>query len=169
MATAKEVALQVQGTEITVVSNATTDYISLTDMARRFGDDTLIYQWMRNRNSVEFLGVWEQLHNPDLKGGEFETFKNPGRPQPLSPHPQQWRDANPTHEGNMREYASVEQLLVFANIESMNAELIHMRLSQRDRVTRLNRIAIRQMRVLTTSRAGRQLTQMNEADRLSRA
>jgi len=61
----------------------------------------------------------------------------------------QWRDANPKLEGNMREYASVEQLLVLANIEGMNAELIHMALSQGDRLKRLNEIAIRQMQVLT--------------------
>lgn len=63
----------------------------------------------------------------------------------------QWRDANPKVEGNIRDYVSVEQLLVLANIESMNAELIHMGLSQGERLKRLNEIAIRQMQVLTTS------------------
>ena len=63
----------------------------------------------------------------------------------------QWRDSNPALEGNMREYATIEQLLVLANIEGMNAELIHMGLSQRERLKRLNEIAIRQMQVLTTS------------------
>jgi len=61
----------------------------------------------------------------------------------------QWRDANPTLEGNMRDYASVEQLLVLANIEGMNAEFIHMKLPQGERLKRLNQIAIRQMRTLT--------------------
>ena len=45
-------------------------------MAKRFGGDDLIYSWMRNRNTLEFLGVWEQIHNANFKGGEFETFKN---------------------------------------------------------------------------------------------
>ncbi len=63
----------------------------------------------------------------------------------------QWRDANPALEGNMREYATVEQLLVLANIEGMNAELMHMGLSQGERLKRLNEIAIRQMQVLTTA------------------
>jgi hypothetical protein len=63
----------------------------------------------------------------------------------------QWRDANPSLEGNMREYASVEQLLVLANIEGMNAELIHMGLPQPERLKRLNQIAIRQMEILTSS------------------
>jgi hypothetical protein len=61
----------------------------------------------------------------------------------------QWRDANPKLEGNMRDYATIEQLLVLANIEGMNAELIHMALPQSDRLKRLNAIAIRQMQTLT--------------------
>ena len=63
----------------------------------------------------------------------------------------QWRDANPGLEGNMRDYASIEQLLVLANIESMNAEFIHMGLTQGDRLKRLNEIAIRQMNTLTAA------------------
>ena len=69
----------------------------------------------------------------------------------------QWRDANPKLDGNMRDHATVEQLLVLANLEGMNAELIHMRLSQGDRLTRLNQIAIRQMQVLTATPAVRKL------------
>jgi len=69
----------------------------------------------------------------------------------------QWRDANPILEDNMREYATVEQLLVLANIEGMNAELIHMKLSQGERLKRLNAIAIRQMQVLTSASVIKQL------------
>jgi hypothetical protein len=61
----------------------------------------------------------------------------------------QWRDANLGKDGNMRDHASLEQLLVLANIENMNAEFIHMALPQSDRIKRLNAIAIRQMRTLT--------------------
>lgn len=61
----------------------------------------------------------------------------------------QWRDANPDLNGNMRDYAGIEQLLVLANMEGMNAEFIHMKLSQGDRLKRLNAIAIRQMKTLT--------------------
>lgn len=67
--------INVQGTPITIFSNHADDYISLTDMAKKFGGDDLIYSWMRNRNTVEFLGIWEQIHNPNFKGGEFDTFK----------------------------------------------------------------------------------------------
>lgn len=63
----------------------------------------------------------------------------------------QWRDVNPKLEGNVRDYASVEQLLVLANMEGMNAEFIHMGLAQGERLKRLNQIAIRQMQVLTSA------------------
>src|SRR5439155_11118881 len=63
----------------------------------------------------------------------------------------QWRDDNPELEGNIRDYASVEQLLVLANMEGMNAEFIHMGLPQGERLKRLNQIAIRQMQVLTSA------------------
>lgn len=69
----------------------------------------------------------------------------------------QWRESNAKFDGNMRDYATVEQLLVLANLESMNAELIHMGLSQGERLKRLNEIAIRQMRVLTANPAAKQL------------
>ncbi len=69
----------------------------------------------------------------------------------------QWRDANPTLDGNMRDHATIEQLLVLANIEGMNAEFIHMRLAQGERLKRLNQIAIRQMQTLTAHTAAPQL------------
>ena len=61
----------------------------------------------------------------------------------------EWRDANPDKEGNMRDHATLEQLLVLANIENMNAEFIHMELPQGERLKHLNAIAIRQMQTLT--------------------
>ena len=75
MAKDKKSVIDVQGNAITILSRQEEDYISLTDMTKKFGDDALIYSWMRNRNTVEFLGIWEQMHNPDFKGGEFETFR----------------------------------------------------------------------------------------------
>lgn len=63
----------------------------------------------------------------------------------------QWRDANPDLDGNIRDHATVEQLLVLANLETMNAEFIHMALPPPERLQRLNQIAIRQMTVLTTA------------------
>ena len=273
MSKAKQSTIEVQGADITVLSKEKGDYISLTDMAKKFGDDVLIYSWMRNRNTLELIGIWEQIHNPDFKGLEFETFRKQaglnsfwltprkwidatgaigfqsraGRygggtyahrdiafefgswlspefklylikefqrlkddenrrlslawnlnrtlsklnyrihtdavkahliPPEVTPAQaaityaneadllnvalfgqtaKQWRDANPKLEGNMRDHATIEQLLVLANIEGMNAEFIHMALPQGDRLKRLNAIAIRQMQTLTASSALRQL------------
>lgn len=63
----------------------------------------------------------------------------------------EWRDHNSDKDGNIRDYASIEQLLVLANIEGMNAEFIRMELAQTDRLKRLNEIAIRQMRTLISN------------------
>ena len=51
------------------------DFISLTDIVRSEEGDDYIRNWMRNRNTVEFLGLWEQLNNPNFKGVEFDTFR----------------------------------------------------------------------------------------------
>jgi len=267
MSKPKTATIEVQGAAITVLSKKEQDFICLTDMAKKFGDDILIYSWMRNRNTLEFIGVWEQIHNPDFKGLEFETFRNQAGLNSFSLTPRkwieatnaigfqsragrygggtyahrdiafefgswlspefklylikefqrlkddesrrlslawnlnrtlsklnyrihadavkahliptevtpaqaaityateadllnvalfghtarQWRDANPKLEGNVRDYASVEQLLVLANMEGMNAEFIHMGLPPGERLKRLNQIAIRQMQVLTAT------------------
>ena len=50
--------INVKGAEITILQKEQDDYISLTDMVKGFGDDTMIYSWMRNRNTLEFIGMW---------------------------------------------------------------------------------------------------------------
>lgn len=264
--------IAVQGVEVGIVSERQDDYICLTDIAR-FKDaertDYLISNWLRNRNTIEFLGIWERLNNPVFNpiefdgiriqsglnsfiltarqwiertgavgivskagryGGtyahkdiafefaswisvefklylikEFQRLKeDEGRrlslawnlnrtlsklnyrihtdaikehliPPEVTPAQaamtyaseadllnvalfgrtaRQWRDANPKLDGNMRDHASIEQLLVLANLESLNAELIHMGLPSSERLKKLNSIAIRQMRTLTASAAG---------------
>lgn len=270
----KKSTMNVQGAEISVFSGHDKDFISLTDMAKKFGGDDLIYNWMRNRNTLEFLGIWEQMHNPDFKGGEFDTFRKEsglnsfhmtpkkwtsstgaigvqsraGRhgggtyahkdiafefgswlspefklylikefqrlkddenrrlslewnlnrtlsklnyrihtdaikahiiPDAVSPEQanfvyaseadvlnvalfsqtaKQWRDSNPNKEGNLREFASIEQLLVLANIEAMNAEFIRMGLLQPERLRKLNEIAIMQLGSLLNHGGIRKLT-----------
>jgi hypothetical protein len=69
----------------------------------------------------------------------------------------QWRDANPSLDGNMRDHATIEQLLVLANLESLNAEFLHMNLAQGERLKRLNEIAIRQMTTLAAHTSRLQL------------
>jgi hypothetical protein len=89
----RQAIIKVQGTAITVLKQKEEDYISLTDMAKKFGADSLIYSWMRNRNTVEFIGIWEQIHNPDFKGGEFETFKKQAGLNSFHLTPRKWIDA----------------------------------------------------------------------------
>jgi hypothetical protein len=67
--------IDVKGTSVTVVSMNDMDFISLTDMLRAKDGDFFIADWLRNRNTVEFLGIWEQVHNPDFNYGEFAIIK----------------------------------------------------------------------------------------------
>lgn len=74
---AKNRKLNVDGSEITVVANNEQDYISLTDMVRNIENGlALIEKWLRNKNTIEFLGIWEQMYNPDFNSPEFEGIKN---------------------------------------------------------------------------------------------
>jgi hypothetical protein len=75
----KNKTINVKGSEITVLQKEQDDYISLTDIAR-YRDaertDYIIQNWLRNRNTIEFLGIWEQLNNPDFKPIEFDGLEN---------------------------------------------------------------------------------------------
>jgi len=68
--------LVVQGQEITVLTINDNDYISLTDMIKAKDGDFFISDWLRNRNTIEFLGIWESIYNPDFNYGEFAIIKS---------------------------------------------------------------------------------------------
>lgn len=258
--------INVQNTEITVVSYNEADYISLTDIAKFKSDDptAVIGNWMRNRNTVEYLGIWESLYNPGFNPIEFEGFRKEaglnaftlspkkwieathaigimsksGRyggtyahkdiafkfaswisvefelyiikefqrlkteeqaqlgwsakrelskinyrihtdaikqnliPAEVSPAQasiiyaneadvlnvamfgmtaKQWREANPEQKGNIRDYASINELICLSNMESLNAVFIEQGIPQGERLVKLNQIAIQQMRILEDS------------------
>ena len=84
--------INVQGSEIAVFKSEEEDYISLTDIAKYKTDDTsaVIANWMRNRNTIEFLGLWETLYNPDFKPLEFEGFRNQAGLNAFTLSPQKW-------------------------------------------------------------------------------
>ncbi len=65
----------VKGVEINIMSVNDEDFISLTDMLKAKDGDFFISDWLRNRNTVELLGIWEQIHNPDFNYGEFAIIK----------------------------------------------------------------------------------------------
>src|ERR1035438_3796751 len=78
MSKTKKAIIEVQGAAITVVSGEASDYISLTDIAKFKNpdhSDDVIRNWLRNRNTVEFLGVWERLNNPDFNPVEFDGIR----------------------------------------------------------------------------------------------
>ena len=254
--------ITVQNTQITVVTINERDYISLTDMVRNIENGlALIEKWLRNKNTIEFLGIWEEMYNPNFNSPEFEGIKNAaglnrfilsvkqwvektnsrgiiakaGRyggtyahkdiafefatwvspqfklyliqefermksdeqkqlgwtakrelskinyrihtdaiKQNLIPEEvtaaqasiiyaeeadvlnvamfgqtaKQWREAHPELRGNIRDYASINELICLANMENINAVLIDEGVPQGDRLVRLNQIAINQMSVL---------------------
>lgn len=69
--------ISVQDTKVTIIMFNDSDYISLTDIAKHKSDDptAVIGNWMRNRNTIEYLGIWESLYNPNFKPLEFEGFR----------------------------------------------------------------------------------------------
>ena len=257
--------INVQNTEVTVINFEAQDYISLTDMAGAKENESraadVIKNWLRNRYTIEFLGTWEMIHNPDFKVVEFDHFKmqaglpsfvlscsewiektnaigivvKKGRyggtyahkdiafefgsaisvpfklylieefqrlkeeeqkllgwsakrelakinyrihtdaikqnliPQELTPAQKsfvyadeadmlnvamfgktarEWREENPDLKGNIRDYASINQLICLSNMENLNAVFINEGLSQSERLEKLNKIAIQQMKVL---------------------
>ncbi len=259
-------SIEVQGVPIAILTERNEDFISLTDMLKAKDGDFFVSDWLRNRNTVEFLSIWESVHNPGFNYGECATIKSQvglnsyklsvkdwvektnaiglrasaGRyggtyahkdiafefgmwispafkiylikefqrlkddegqrlslawnlnrelskinyrihtdaikehliPPEVTPTQaaityaneadllnvamfgitaKQWRESNQGLEGNMRDHATIEQLLVLANMESLNAEFIHMGLSQRERLVKLNAIAIRQMKTLAAN------------------
>jgi len=256
--------INVKGTEITIISTKDEDYISLTDMLRAKDGDFFISDWLRNRNTIEFLGIWERINNSHFNYGEFAIIRSQtglnsykisvkewvektnaigikataGRyggtyahkdiafefgmwispefkiylikefqrlkleeyekkslgwdvkrllakanykvhtdavkemliPATISKKQadfiyadeadvlnvalfgvtaKEWRIKNPDKDGNIRDYASVTQLVCLAGLESLNAEFIRQSLSQGDRIQRLNQIAIIQMQSLS--------------------
>ena len=222
--------IQVKDTEVSVVRFRDEDYISLTDMVRKIENGlALIEKWLRNKNTIEFLGTWEEVYNPDFNSPEFEGIRNEAGTNRfllsvkqwcyrtnstgivartgryggtyahrdiafefaswLSPQfklylliefqrlkeqeqaklqarlvfaseadllnvalfgmtAKQWRDANPNQEGNIRDYADINQLICLSNMESMNSVLIESGISQQERLLKLNEMAIRQMEIL---------------------
>ena len=264
--------ITVQNTEVTVININDKDYISLTDMVRNIDNGlALIEKWLRNKNTIEFLGIWESMYNPDFNSPEFEGIKNAaglnrfilsvkqwvekthsrgiiakaGRYGGTYAHkdiafefaawvsPQfklyliqeferlkaeeqkllgwsakrelskinyrihtdaikshlipaevtkaqasiiyaeeadvlnvamfgmtarQWREANPELKGNIRDYATINELICLSNMENINAVLINDGVPQGERLVKLNQIAIQQMRVLNDDRSRDLLT-----------
>ncbi len=84
--------ITVQNTNITIMNMDGEDYVSITDLARHKSDDptAVIGNWMRNRNTIEFLGIWESLYNPSFKPLEFEGFRKQAGLNAFTLSPKKW-------------------------------------------------------------------------------
>lgn len=89
----KHKKITVNNNQISVIKVNGQDYICLTDMVRGEEGADHIKNWMRNRNTVEFLGLWEQLHNANFKGVEFDTFRKEAGLNSFTLTPKKWIDA----------------------------------------------------------------------------
>ena len=138
--------LDIKGTVVRVMKINGEDCVCLTDMAKLKSEDAqqTISNWMRNRMTLEYLGLWEELYNPDFKPLEFEGFR-----KEVGMTHQQWQAANPTLKGNQRDYATINQLICISNMEDINAVMINDGVPQPQRLKKLNEIAIQQMRILS--------------------
>ena len=90
MAKAKKIVVEGKEISLLSISKNQEEFISLTDIMKSFEDEYSIYSWMRNKNTVEFLGTWEQLYNPNFKGNEFVTFKNQAGSNSFNLTPKKW-------------------------------------------------------------------------------
>ncbi|MDD3281767.1 MAG: KilA-N domain-containing protein [Bacteroidales bacterium] len=120
---AKNKTINIEGSEITIIPNEKDYYISLTDMAKSQMQEAIIIKWLSLKSTIEYIGEWELLYNPDFNCTEFGTIKN--------------------ESGSNGFVLSVKQW-----IEKTNAVLIRQGLPQSERLIQLNSIAITQMKSL---------------------
>mgnify|MGYP003890678585 CR=1 FL=1 len=91
MSKTKRKTLVVQGVEIQIIETKKEDFISITDIAKNFGESKIVVQnWMWARGTLDFLGVWEQMHNSNFKGIEFDAFKMESGSNTFSMSPTKW-------------------------------------------------------------------------------
>src|SRR3990167_909874 len=92
----KKSTIKVQGTAINIISQKETDYICLTDIAKHRDTergDYILQNWLRNRNTIEFIGLWEKLNNPNFNSIEFDGFKKQAGLNNFSLTPKRWINA----------------------------------------------------------------------------
>lgn len=110
----------------------------------------VIVNWMRNHSTISFLGLWEQIHNPNFKPIEFDRFKAESSDNAFTLTPQQWRSEKRIggKTPNIRDFASAEELVVLINLEDTNADLIRQGVPKIERLKTLREKACRQLEIL---------------------
>ncbi len=130
------------------------DYICITDIARQknvVDPNGVIANWMRNRNTIEFLGIWETIHNPSFNPLEFEGFRKEAGLNAFTLSPTRWIEATNaigiiSQAG--RYGGTFAQTDIAFEFASWIAVLINEGIPQGERLVKLNQIAIQQMQVL---------------------
>lgn len=167
---AKNRTINVQGHEITISQVNQEDYICITDMAKtRKGDSRaidIIKNWLRNRNTIEFLGGWETLYNPDFKVEIFDHFRKQAGLNSFVLNPQVWVEETGAkgiisksgryggtfaHKDIAFEFGTWLSpsfklyLIVLSNLESLNAMLIREKVAKKKRFELLRKTAVSQL------------------------
>jgi hypothetical protein len=140
--------INVQNTEITIVSHNDDDYISLTDMARSQLQEHIIFRWLSLKSTIEYLGEWEMLYNPNFNCTEFGTFRNMAGSNNFVLSVKTWIEKTNAIGIFSKDYATINELICLSNMENINAVLINDGVPQGERLIKLNQIAIQQMQVL---------------------
>ena len=99
----------VQNTPITITTINEEDYISLTDMMKAKDGDFFFHNWLRNRNTIEFLGIWEKVHNPNFNSVEFDHFRMQAGLPNFVLSVSEWLELN---------QIAIQQMTVLENVES---------------------------------------------------
>jgi len=81
---AKNKKIEVLGKEIRIIADTKSEYISITDMLKAKDGDFFVSDWLRNRNTAEYLGIWESVYNLDFNYGEFAIIKSQAGLNPLA-------------------------------------------------------------------------------------
>ena len=165
----KNMKIDANGTEIRVMGDVVNEeaYISLTDIAKYKNPDNafiVVANWMRNHSTISFLGLWEQIHNPNFKPIEFDRFKAESQEMAYTYASEadilnmalfgktaaQWRSEKGVKgkTPNIRDFASAEELVVLINLEDTNADLIRQDVPKIERLKILRKKAYRQLQIL---------------------
>ena len=116
----------VQNTPITITTINEEDYISLTDMMKAKDGDFFFHNWLRNRNTIEFLGIWEKVHNPNFNSVEFDIIKSQAGLHNFRLSAKEWMEktgaigiiAKTGRYGGTYAHKAIQQMTVLENVES---------------------------------------------------
>ena len=176
---AKKGEITVKDVSIRTMKVNGTDYLCITDIAKQRNaaePKDVVKNWMRQKNTLEYLGLWERLHNPQFNGVEFDPLLAVAGSNSFTMSPSRWveltsaigitsttgrnggtyaikqnlvpAEVTKAQASNIRDYATINELICLSNMENINAVLINDGVPQGERLVKLNQIAIQQMKVL---------------------